>query len=474
MSEGYGLNADAVARIAEDGVDLLVTVDHGTTAREEVSLARELGMDVVVLDHHVPSGEALPPANALVNPHLGDVAGDAPCGVGVAFKAAWEVARLLAGGPRVADAHRAFLMDALAFVALGTVADVVPLRGENRLFVHFGLQVLARSSWPGIAALLAAARLEEEDLEASDIGFRLAPRLNAAGRLGRAELALELLLTDSAGRAREIASTLESENRRRQQIEAEILASARQRVEEEYEPDHPGALVLGDAAWHPGVIGIVAARLVDRYHRPAVLVAFDEGLGRGSCRTIPALALPDALARCAEHLDSFGGHAAAAGLTIREARFPAFREDFDRVVREMLTREDLVRRLRVDVVAPLSSIRAPVVRELDRLAPFGQGNPRPVFATRGVRVAGKPRRAGGEGQHLSILVSDGGTTLRAIGFGMGPLAESVEKASRRVDIAYTPRFDTWRRDGSLELTLRDVSPAGSAAESAGGRERVRP
>jgi single-stranded-DNA-specific exonuclease len=469
-SEGYGLNPDAVRRIAEDGVGLLITVDHGTTANEEVTLARELGMDVVVLDHHTPSGEP-PPATALVNPHLAGGMPPFPCGVGVAFKVAWEVARLFAGGPRVSDAHREFLKEALGLVALGTVADVVPLRGENRLFVHFGLKVLAATRHPGLRALVEVADLADGPIAASDLGFRLAPRLNAAGRLGRTELALELLLTDSTPRAREIASILDGENRRRQKIEGEILTDARSRVESEYDAGHPGALVMGDKEWHPGVIGIVASRLVERYHRPAVLVAFDGDIGRGSCRTIPALELPAALSRCSEHLVSFGGHAAAAGLTVRAGRFDAFREAFDEVVRGMLEREDLVRKLRIDVMAPLSAVSPEVVRDIDRLAPFGEGNPRPVFATRGARVAGRVRRMGGEGQHLSFLVSDGVATHRAIGFGMGPLAGSVEKSVRGVDIAYTPRFDTWRRDGSLELGLSDVSP--SQAESPGERERFR-
>jgi single-stranded-DNA-specific exonuclease len=247
-----------------------------------------------------------------------------------------------------------------------------------------------------------------------------------------------------------------------------MLDSARARVEAEYDPGHPGPLVLGDEAWHPGVIGIVASRLVDRYHRPAVLVAFDGDLGRGSCRTIPALALPAALSKCSEHLVSFGGHAAAAGLTVRAGRFEQFRRAFDEAVRGMLDPEALVRRIRVDVSAPLSSVTPAVVRELQRLAPFGEGNPRPVFATRGARVAGRPRRLGKRGQHLSFLASDGEATHRVIGFGMGAHADSVEKSVTGVDIAYTPRFDSWRRDGSLELGLADVSPAAESTGDAPG------
>jgi single-stranded-DNA-specific exonuclease len=356
----------------------------------------------------------------------------------------------------VAKVHREYLMEALALAALGTVADVVPLRGENRILTACGLKQIRATSLVGLRALLEASGLASGELTAGDIGFKLAPRINAAGRLGRAELALELFLTSDPERAREIARTLDRENLRRRQIERDILLAARARLEEEYEPGHAGGIVLGDAEWHAGVIGIVASRLVDRFHRPVALVAFDGETGRGSCRSIPGLHLHEALTRCAAHLESFGGHEKAAGFSIRADRFEGFRRAFDEAVREALTPTDLVKRIRVDVSAPLSSIDAAVVRDVERLAPFGEGNPRPVFASRGVRVAGQVRRMGKEGQHLTFLAGDGRAAHRAIGWRRGRLAPTLEKASGTIDIAYTPGFDKWRADGSLELELLDV------------------
>ncbi len=452
LDEGYGLNVNAVRRIAESGTTLLVTVDHGTTAVEEVALARELGMDVVIIDHHTPA-EVLPPANAVVNPHLSGNPG--LCGVGVAFKVAWAVARELSGSPRVAAAHREFLTESLALVALGTVADVVPLNGENRILTHFGLGRLQATESPGLKALVSVSGLADDRLTAGDIGFKLAPRINAAGRLGQADLALELLLTGNPHRAREIAELLDQENNRRRKIELKILDMAVREVEANYPRDHVGAIALGDEKWHAGVIGIVASRLVTKYRLPTALVAFDGELGRGSCRSIPALALPDALGECAEYLESWGGHAAAAGFTIRASRFEAFREAFHGAVASRLTPEDLIRPVRIDATALFAEITPASLKELDRIGPFGEGNREPVFATRGLRLAGQPRRMGKTGDHVSFLASDGTRTFRAVGFRMGALADQLA-GSDTVDLAYTPRFDDWRKDGSIELRLKDA------------------
>jgi len=455
MSDGYGLSEDAVRKLADAGTGLLVTVDHGTTANREIEFAREIGLDVVVIDHHTP-GPVLPEAIAIVNPHLGNGEGAHPCGVGVAFKVAWALATGLAGGPRVAEVHRKFLTDSLALVALGTIADVVPLRDENRVLGRFGLEVLGKTRRPGIRALIAKSEVKGGTPKASDVGFRLAPRLNAAGRLGRAELALELLMTESDERGAEIAAQLDRENRRRREIEAEILIEVHARVENDYEPGHPGGIAVGSKGWHPGVIGIVAARLVDRYFRPAAVVSFDGSIGRGSCRSIPAVRLPEVLDRCAEHLESYGGHAAAAGFSIEERNFDAFRAAFDSAVRDIVSPEDLVRRIRVDLSTSLGAVTPALLREIDRLAPFGAGNPRPVLATRGVRIAGNLRRVGRNGDHLSFLASDGTGSLRVIGFRMGPLGDRIGPRST-VDIAYKPDFDDWRADGSIQLTLEDLT-----------------
>ena len=455
MSDGYGLNEGTVRKLAAEGTGLLITVDHGTTAYGEIEIAREVGLDVVVLDHHTP-GPDLPDAVAIVNPHLGDATGAHPCGVGVAFKVAWALATGLSGGPRVAEVHREFLTDSLALVALGTIADVVPLRDENRILGRFGLEVLGKTRRPGLRALIAKSEVRNGTPTASDVGFRLAPRLNAAGRLGNAELALELMTTESPERGAEIASQLDRENRRRREIEAEILTDVHARVERDYEPGHPGGIAVGAKGWHPGVIGIVAARLVDRYFRPAAVVSFDGAIGRGSCRSIPAVRLPEVLDRCAPHLVSYGGHAAAAGFSIEEGNFEAFRAAFDSAVTDIVTPEDLVRRVRVDLVTPLGEVTPALVRDMDRMAPFGAGNRRPVLATRGVRIAGSLRRVGKNGEHLSFLASDGTGSLRAIGFRMGPLGDRIGPRST-VDIAYTPRFDDWRDDGSVQLTLEDLT-----------------
>ncbi|MEN8148342.1 MAG: single-stranded-DNA-specific exonuclease RecJ [Planctomycetota bacterium] len=455
LSEGYGLNPKAVRELVDRGTDLLVTVDHGTTAHEEIALAKELGLDVVVVDHHTPNS-TLPVAVAVVNPHLegGDRA--MPCGTGVAWKVAWATAVALAGGPRVAKVHREFLLDSLALVALGTVADVVPLRDENRVLARFGLEVLGKTRRPGLRALMAKAQVNGGSPRASDIGFRLAPRLNAAGRLGEAEVALELLTTDSPDRGREIAARLDRENRRRREIETGIVAEVCERVERDYAPGHAGGIAVGSEGWHAGVIGIVAARLVDRYHRPSAVCSLDGEIGRGSCRSIPSVPLPAVLEKCAEHLVTWGGHAAAAGFSVEPDRFEAFRAAFDSAVRDMTSPEDFVRRVRVDLVTTLGEVTPTLVRDVDRLAPFGSGNPRPVLATRGVKIVGGVRRVGKDGPHLSFTVADGSGTHRAIGFRMGALADGIGRHAE-LDIAYTVKEDDWRKDGSLQLTLEDLS-----------------
>jgi single-stranded-DNA-specific exonuclease len=316
--------------------------------------------------------------------------------------------------------------------------------------------MLSQSTRPGLKALLRRSKVNGGTPTAGDVGFKLAPRLNAAGRMGEADLALELLMTDSPERADEIALRLDSENRRRREIEKEILDRVLDRLERDYPPDHDGAFVVGAEGWHAGVIGIVASRLVDRFFRPAAVVAFDGDLGRGSCRSIPAVPLPEVLDRCSDHLESHGGHAAAAGFTVRAERFEEFRRAFDTAVREMVGPEDFVRRIRVDMVTTLAELTPGLVREIDRLAPFGHSNPRPVLAARGVRVAGRPRRVGKDGDHLSFLAADGRRSIKAIGFRMGPLADRFPSSQAIVDIAFTPRFDDWKADGSLELELKDL------------------
>jgi single-stranded-DNA-specific exonuclease len=430
LNDGYGLRPERIGDFAARGVRLIVTVDTGTSATEAIRLAPK-------------RADSTYPFRSLA-------------GAGVAFHLAWALAREISGGPRVSGELRTFLTESLALVCLGTVADVVPLVGINRILVSEGLRQMRQSRIEGVRALLASCDLVGVPLRPDHVAFQLAPRLNAAGRMGRAELAHELLVTDSPERARELAAALDGENRRRRREEQRTLEAVTAQVEERLrsDPDLP-IIVLGEEGWHLGVLGIVAARLVDRFHRPAMLVAFDEqGLGRASCRTVEGFALHTALAACSEHLRAHGGHAGAAGFEIQRDRFGAFAGAMESYARETidssLDRGELVYDAEVD----LGRIEEGLVRELDRLQPFGEGNPQPVFVATGARVAGRPRRVGQSGDHLLMTVRQGGQVRRAIAFGLGELCEPVTRSS--FDVAFVPGINEFRGQRELQLEVRDL------------------
>ena len=334
QQDGYGLSIRAIEALAEDGVTVAVTVDNGVTAVEPIRRAVELGMDVIITDHHLP-GDEVPPALAIVNPRLGaegplEGAGAHDlCGCGLAFQLAWAVADRLRGRGMDAMKLKSFLRDAIGLVALATVCDVVPLRGQNRLLVAAGLSSLRRSPHPGIQALLEVCELGRLPLTTEDVGFKIGPRLNAAGRLGTPEVVIELLTTDDAARARDLAKSLDDANKERRRIERGVLDEAEAVAKQLVEERDPSALVVWGEGWHMGVVGIVAARLVDKYARPAAVIAFDEGKGRGSCRSVAAVDVHQALEASCDHLGNWGGHAAAAGLDIDLDSAPAFREAFE-------------------------------------------------------------------------------------------------------------------------------------------------
>lgn len=455
---GYGFHWPTMERLAAGGVRLFVSVDHGSAAVEPITKARDAGLDVIVADHH-EMAPTLPPALAVINPKRPDsrypFAG--LCGTGVAMKLAWAVAQDLSPGARVTDAMREFLLEALSYCVLGTVADVVPLTGENRVIVRHGLDVLARSPRPGLAALLDVARARAP-LTAADIGFKLGPRLNAAGRMGSASLALDLLLTDDRERARQIALRLEGENERRRAVEREVAEEARARVLEELGAEPPGIALMSDR-WHPGVIGIVAARLVDEFQVPVVLVGVQAGVGRGSARSAQGVALHHALAACREHLVAHGGHANAAGLTIDPSRFGAFRDDFVRYVESAREGADAVSDLRIDAETGPHDVDATAARCLERLEPFGEGNPAPVFALRGVEVLGRPRRMGANAEHLSFFAGKDGKALRCVAFRDAARLEPLLSSSRRIDVAYTPQRNAFRGADEVEGLVKDVRPS---------------
>ena len=459
LDEGYGVNTPAVASICADGARLIVTVDCGISAVEPLALAASEGVDVIVTDHHTP-GPALPPAEAVVHPLVGGAYPNADlCGAGVAFKLAWQVAREICGETRVDEAMQTFLVEAVALAALGTIADVVPLVGENRVLAHHGLKGLAATQHVGLRALLASAGLAGETLDAYHVGFRLGPRLNAAGRLGHAREAVELLTRPTAARAEEIARDLDRRNTERQEIDGAITAEAADRViAAGLDSPEAHAIVLGSETWHGGVIGIVASRLVERFNKPAVLVSFAGPVGHGSGRSVEGVDLFAALEACGEHLAGFGGHAMAGGIRIERARLDDFAEALDAYVRDHRRDTAAERVLHVDAETALAALSYRAVGHLARLAPFGRGNPAPLVAVRGCRLLGAPRRMGRGGQAVSLVLGQGAATCRAVGFSMGDLPDHLAGANT-VDVAGHPELNTFNGRTTVQIQLRDARRA---------------
>ena len=449
LVEGYGLNAAAVERLAREGARLLVTLDCGITSAPEVRTAAAMGVDAVVVDHHTVPVE-LPAAAAILNPH------QPGCGypskelaaVGVTFALAMALRRALRERGRFGAARpEPNLKDALDLVALGTVADVVPLVGANRILVRWGLDALARSRRPGVRALKRVAGVPEGvEVSAGQVGFRLAPRINAAGRLDDAGRGVRLLLETDEARADALARELDRENQARQEIERTILDEAVHDAAARVQAGARG-LVLARDGWHAGVVGIVASRIVERFHRPAVLVALGEDEGKGSGRSIEGFHLHEALAACAGHLLRFGGHRHAAGVTVARASVPAFREAFEAHAARHVRDEDLVPRCRIEGWVEERDVSERAALDLARLGPFGAGHPEPVFALRG--AAARARTVGAGGAHLKLAL--GG--LDAIGFGMG---DRLGVCAGAVEAAFTVGFDEWDGARRLQLRLRDV------------------
>jgi len=457
LVEGYGLNGEAVARLAGRGVKLLVTLDCGITSIEEIRAAAALGVDAVVVDHHTAPVE-LPAAAAILNPHrpgCGYPTKDLAA-VGVAFALVMALRRRLRQGGRFGAARpEPNLKAALDLVALGTVADVVPLVGANRTLVRAGLVELARSRRPGVRALKRVAGIAEgAPVTAGQVGFRLAPRINAAGRLDDAGRGVRLLLSEEAGEAAALAEELDRENQARQEIERRILEEALAEASARVAEGARG-LVLARDGWHPGVVGIVASRLVERFHRPVVLVALQDGAGKGSGRSIEAFHLYEALAACSAHLARFGGHRHAAGVTVERGQVEAFRAAFEACAAAGLSEEELAPRCRIDAWVEDRDLTDGAATDLEKLAPFGSGHPEPVFALRGAAARG--RTVGSAGAHLKLALGPRG--LDAIGFHMGERAGLC--AEGPVDAAFSLGFDEWDGTRRLQLKLRDLRPAGS-------------
>ncbi|MFQ5861762.1 MAG: single-stranded-DNA-specific exonuclease RecJ [Candidatus Brocadiales bacterium] len=458
IDEGYGLNQEAIERLAMDGVKVIVTVDCGITSIREADILKAKGIDLIITDHHEP-GSHLPEALAIINPKLPDSGYTFRefSGAGLAFKLCWALAKVFSTQKRVTPQFRAFLLeDAMGLAALGTIADSVPLMGENRILAKYGLESLNKSTHPGIRALKEVSDLARPTLSHRDIEFRLGPRLNAAGRLWTAAFSLELLTTQHPDKAKRLAKHLEDYNRKRQKIQAEILDSTKEKIEKEVDLDSTWVFVLASESWHPGVVGIVASRLVEEFHRPTIIIAIHGSEGHGSARSVPGFHLPAALEASRSKLISFGGHSQAAGLKIKKEDVDDFRHLINQFASAGLRKEDLQPTLHTDGELPLKDISIPQVQELKHLVPHGEGNPEPLFVAGGLQVAGQPYRVGGQsGRHLSLYLCQEDVSFRAIAYGMGDMLPRIEQHSGPISVAFVPRISYWR-DEAIELDVKAI------------------
>ena len=450
IRDGYDFGPAGLAAAQRVAAGLIITCDCGITAVSAVAAARAAGIDVIVTDHHLP-GEELPPANAVLDPRRPDCQSEDKhlCGAGVAFKLAQALVQVLGLSPNLP-------LHFLDYVALATIADVVPLVGENRILARYGLKMLADSRWVGLRALVEAAGLAQRPLRAAHVGFIIAPRLNAAGRIGDANDGLRLLLTEDPKEAAALARELETINARRQEMDQLILDEAIETVEKTLHATD-AAIVLGSDTWHPGVIGIVASRLVERYGRPTFLVGWEPGgqLGRGSGRSISGFDLHGALQRVGSHLEKYGGHTMAAGFTIRRDRFEDFRVAFLAVAGELLTPEELAPSQRIDLELSLDKVSPDLERLMRHLEPCGAGNPAPVFGVRNARAVGA-RRVGTN--HLRFTLDDGSAVLPAIGFRWAD-AVPEDWLTNPLDVAFRLERDDWQGRTSIQARIASLAPA---------------
>ena len=473
IDEGYGLNEEAIQSLSEAGSKLLVTVDCGVTAVNSAELASRLGLDLIITDHH-QLDDQLPQAVAIVHPSLEEsYPNKDSAGAMVAFKLAWAIANEFNSGPKLPSDVRAFMINATSLAAMGTIADVVDLRGENRVLASYGLKALPDCELTGIQALIETAGLTGHRLDSFHIGFRLAPMLNAAGRMGHARLAVELLTSDSQVRSMQIAEYLKEQNGQRQRCERKIFKQACEMIVQR-DLNHPDrkSIVLAGENWHIGVIGIVASRIVDKYHRPTIMIGLpfnnnsqsletsefetaEIGIAQGSARSIPGFCMLSGLRACSENLNTFGGHKMAAGMTIKAEKIETFAAEFETYAKQNLNDDDITTKLHIDAIVPLGQFQKETVRELQMLGPFGEGNPEPVFATKGLRLASPPKRVGTGGEHLQLIVTDSTATIRCIGFGFGRLEKKMLE-HEFFNAAYQPQFNTYNGNTNVELVLADI------------------
>jgi len=449
IKEGYSLNVEALKKIKAGGTKVLVTVDNGISAVLEAKAARDMGLDLIITDHHEVPPE-LPQALAILNPKKQNdhFPGKELAGVGVAFYLVIGLRKALREAGMLGDVEPN-LRQSLDLVAVGTIADMAPLVGINRILVKEGLKVLSRNPRLGLRALQEVAGVDGE-VSSDQVGFRLGPRINAVGRLEEANLGVELLLTNDLQKAETLAKRLDQANIERQGLEDDIVQEALAMIEAQGLHLKYRSLVVANEKWHPGVVGIVASRLVEKYYLPAIVLAReDQGL-KGSARSIRNFHLVDALRECSEHLKRFGGHRYAAGLSMDRDCLVPFVERFDSIVRQKLTEEDFIPSLKLEVESDLSSIDAELLQQLEKLEPFGLGNPEPILLLRGVPV--RESRVVGE-KHLRLKVGEGRKPIGAIGFR---LAQKIPAVSSRVDLAFSPGWNEWNGSKNIQLRIVDL------------------
>jgi len=461
--DGYGLGPASLEAVREHRSELMITVDcgiadHGWAAEIEAAT----GCDVIVTDHHLPAGE-LPRCHAVCNPNRPDC--DSPfkglAGVGVAWKLCWATAKVLCGSDRISQRLREFLLDALALVGVGTVADCVPLCDENRILVHHGLKALGRTRDPGLAALLREARCEDP-ITTADVGWRIGPLLNASGRLGSAMRNVELLLCDDDDRAAELVAAIVAENVERRRL-SQMLTDDLMHEIEEHRDRYAGraGLVFAGDGWHQGVVGIVASRIGERYARPVAVIAIQDGVGKGSLRSVPGIHLGEAIDRCRSLLQGGGGHAAAAGIAIDPARIPEFDEAFDAEIRRQLPGGLPEPSIEHDGEAAVGELDEHFFADLDRIGPFGIGNPEPVVRLPRASFVGRPRLFGRDGSHLKGAITDRGGGMRELlAWRARERYDDFATHGAAFDVLVRPERSYWRGNAQHRLVLVDSRTAG--------------
>ncbi len=465
QEEGYGLNTEALATLAAQGASLVVTVDCGITGVAEAKAARDLGLELIITDHH-NFAETLPEADVLVHPRLpgGGYPFGGLCGAGVAFKLAWAIATRASGSNKVTPRLREALLRGIGLAAFGTVTDVMPLVDENRLFVKHGIENLRQRGGPGLSRLIELTGLHERSrLESEDIAFKLGPRLNAAGRMATAANGIELLVTEDAARAASLADYLHELNTQRETEERSLQLAAAKQAKEQFDPEADAALVLADRGWHKGVIGIVAGRLAERWHRPVIMIARDPlqgGPATGSVRSVPGFDVLAAVKACEGHLLGCGGHAAAAGLQVDDAKIDEFRRAFVAEVDARLP--DTLRRaqITIDGETSLAALTRDTVEQLEKLAPFGEGNRRPVLCASGVTLAEPARTMGQSGRHLQLQLKQHSAQIRGVAFGAGEWLAHLPLPGQTFHIAFRPKINEFRGRRTAELEIIDWRPDG--------------